>query len=138
MGVVSGRVAISGSDALGVVSIGNTTKFASAFSETKTFQINPATSTPAAFRATQSLHVPAGTIGKISVVLNDDVTTTGSIVLSVDGAAITTFTLAAKKVTAVINTPVGTDEVIKVSLTDTVGDLSGSGYSVTLYGAFLK
>ena len=133
-GTVSGRIAIDNSDVISLASLGSTAKFAPAFSKTKTFQVTTTTLTKA-----HSLHIPGGTIGKISAVLNDDVTASGTIVLRLGGIDTLTFTGGAKKASAFINTAVSpTTEAIKVSLADTVGNLSGSGYSVTVYGVFTK
>lgn len=132
-GTASGRVSINASDVISVGSAGSTAKFATTFSETKEFQISSS-----ALGKTQSLHVPGGVIGKISVTLNDDVTSSGTVVLKFNGANTINFSAGAKRGSALVNVAVGTDEVIKVSLVDTIGDISGSGYSVTLYGAFTK
>lgn len=132
-GTASGRVSINASDVIRVGSAGQAAKFGTTFSETKEFQISSSD-----LSATQSLHVPGGVIGKISVTLNDDVTSSGTIVLKINGVDTINFSAGAKRGSALLNVTVGADEVIKVSLVDTVGDITGSGYSVTLYGAFTK
>jgi len=79
----------------------------------------------------------SGRVGKITCVLNDDVTASGSIVLKVNGVdVISSFTGSPRTGVAVSDIPVSGS--ISIRLLDTVGNISGSGYSVELRGGFAK
>lgn len=78
-------------------------------------------------------------IGRVHCAINSGYTTSGTPVLRVNGADIISggFTGTPARANAVLPSTFNISDVCIVQLTDTVGDIVATGYSVTMYGAFM-
>lgn len=112
--------------------VSNFSKFSVAYSHTITQSFGSVAGMPV-----HRVALGSGRVGKITCVLNDDVAASGAIVLKVNGVdQVTSFTGSPR--TGVVVSDIQVSGNISIQLVDTVGDISGSGYSVNLCCGLIK
>ncbi|MGL5016471.1 MAG: hypothetical protein ACRC6V_19665 [Bacteroidales bacterium] len=112
--------------------VSNFSKFSIAYSHTITQSFGSVAGLPV-----HRVALGSGRVGKITCVLNDDVAASGGIVLKVNGVdQVTSFTGSPR--TGVVVSDIQVSGSISIQLVDTVGDISGSGYSVNLCCGLIK
>lgn len=112
--------------------VSNFSKFSIAYSHTITQSFGSVASMPV-----HRVALGSGRVGKITCVLNDDVAASGSIVLKVNGVDVISSFTGSPRIGVVVS-DIQVSGSISIQLVDTVGDISGSGYSVELRGGFAK
>lgn len=136
-GSVSGDIVIESGDNPFLGSLGSTSKFKAALNATKTFSCVGGSNNSATTKL-NGVPVPTGVVTGARVVLNNDATTSGTIVFRLNGtdAIAGGFSGTPRRVNGTFE-PISVQDAAVVSVVDTVGDLVTSGWSVELRGAFL-
>lgn len=136
-GAVTGVIHIDVSDNLNVAAWGSDVgKYTAAFSAVRTYNFYGGTSF-ATVNKTRSVSLPDCVISKFRCVLDSGETTTGNIVLKFNSInVLTSFSGTPKSASGTYAPGSGSNGYGLITLTDTVGDLLTTGYSVELRGVF--
>lgn len=116
---------------------GSLPKFAGAFTANRHYAFRGGNSN-AETKIQHAIPIEEGFIGNLSVAINAGQTTTGTIVLKINGTDLVVggFTGTPLRANVTLNSPLNVGDAAIVQLTDTFGDLVASGYSVHLRGVF--
>lgn len=137
-GTVSGSVRIEYGENLNISGIGSGNKFAGVLSAQRTYVFRGGT-TNAQTAIQHAVATDNAFIGKVKLAINSGQTTAGTIALRLNGSDVITGGLTGTPLRATVTQTalINVSDVFILQLTDDVGDLIASGYSVKFYGAFL-
>lgn len=135
-GIVSGKIVINPSNCVNIGSWNQTTKFIPAFSTIRSFNYKGGTNSET--KTVNAAFIEEGVIGGVSCAINGTPTTTGTITLKLNGTDVISggFTGSPYRKSVTLGSPIAVSGAATIQLTDTIGDIVASGYSVQLRGVF--